>query len=446
MRIAGYLLTALLALGTACAQPPATTTATADPSGPKAIVSARQLTWTESVILGAVEGVTEFVPISSTGHLIIADHFLGLEDERQITDSEGRPRWIKSPSAKDPEGRPLTQKAAADAFAVIIQAGAIAAVVVLYWSQLWSLALGLCGMDRNGAKLLRNVALAVLPAAVFGLTLEHWIEKHLFSMGAVIGALVVGAVLMIAVDRWQRRSRWNQASSRQAHELSPREALLVGGLQCVAMWPGTSRSMMTIVGGYCVGLKPAQAAEFSFLVGLPTLAGAALLKGYKSGPAMLEVFGWGPVVLGIVVAFISGALAIKARWQPLRASASLPSRSIASCSPVPCASCSPPECASPHASLPHPRSNVRRRGQPFFNSLGFSPSPCLTRFLPDLYSLPFCTRNTSFCGGNSDTNSPWPIRNVNSPSAAAPIVAPPTPSKLPRSLATPTAASSARIA
>jgi undecaprenyl-diphosphatase len=311
MRFAGCLLATLLALGSACAQAPAVPAGTDSPATP-AIVSAPQLTWSESVILGLVEGVTEFLPVSSTGHLIVANHFLGLEDERQLTDAAGRPRWIKPPSAQEPAGRPLTTKAAAKAYTVIIQIGGIAAVVVLYWSQLWSLALGLCGVDRNGSRLLRNVALAVLPAAVCGLTLDDWIDEHLFCTEAVIGALVVGAALMFAVDRWQRRSRWGQAGSRQPHELRPSEALLVGGLQCLAMWPGTSRSMMTIVGGYSVGLKPAQAAEFSFLVGLPTLAGAALLKGYKTGPAMLEVFGWGPVLLGIVVAFLSGALAIKA--------------------------------------------------------------------------------------------------------------------------------------
>ncbi len=311
MRFAGSLLAVLTLLGTACAQPPAR------PAGPgtngaPVVVTAHELTWAEAVILGVVEGVTEFLPVSSTGHLIVANHLLGLEDERQLTDAAGRPRWIKPPSAQDPAGRPLTTKAAAKAYTVIIQIGGIAAVVVLYWTQLWSLALGLCGMNRNGAKLLRNIALAVLPAALLGLTLENWIDAHLFSIKAVIGALVVGAALMYMVDRWQRRSRWSQVSTRQPHELRPSEALLVGGLQCVAMWPGTSRSMMTIVGGYCVGLKPAQAAEFSFLVGLPTLAGAALLKGVKTGPAMLEVFGWGPVLLGIVVAFVAAALAIKA--------------------------------------------------------------------------------------------------------------------------------------
>jgi undecaprenyl-diphosphatase len=311
MRIAGRLIALLLALGTTCARSPAATEDSRLPFAPAAVVTAPQLTLPESIILGLVEGVTEFLPVSSTGHLIVANHFLGLEDERQLTDAAGRPRWIKPPSAAEPAGRPLTTKAATNTFTVIIQIGGIAAVVVLYWSQLWSLALGMCGMDRNGAKLLRNVGLAVLPAAVFGLTLENWIDANLFSIKAVIGALVVGAVLMFVVDRWQRHSRWGQANTRQPHELRPSEALLVGGMQCLAMWPGTSRSMMTIVGGYCVGLKPVQAAEFSFLVGLPTLAGAALLKGYKSGPAMLEVFGWGPVLLGIFVAFVSGALAIK---------------------------------------------------------------------------------------------------------------------------------------
>jgi len=312
MRFAGCLLAILFALGSACAQTPATPAAAGTlPAKPATVVSARELTLSETVVLGLVEGITEFLPVSSTGHLIVADHFLGLEDEHQLTDATGQPRWIKPPSAKHPEGRPLTVKAAAKAFTVIIQIGGIAAVVVLYWSQLWSIALGAIGMDREGAKLLRNIAIGVLPAALLGLTLDDWIDEHLFSVPAVIGALVAGAFLMFYVDHRRRQSQWSQSNSRKPSELRPSEALFVGGMQCVAMWPGTSRSMMTIVGGYIVGLKPAQAAEFSFLLGLPTLAGAALLKGVKAGPAMLEVFGWTPVLLGILVAFVSAALAIK---------------------------------------------------------------------------------------------------------------------------------------
>ncbi len=312
MRFAGCLLAILLALGSARAQAPEPVIAAAEPiAAQPAQPVARELSTTEAVVLGLVEGITEFLPVSSTGHLIVTNHFLGLEDKRQLTDSAGRPRWIKPPTAEEPEGRPLTVKAAADTFTVIIQIGGIAAVVVLYWSQLWSLVLGVCGMDREGARLLRNIVLGVLPAAILGLTLEHWIETHLFSIWAVIFALVAGAALMFYVDRRRRSSQWGRSNGRKPSELLPSEALLVGGLQCIAMWPGTSRSMMTIVGGYIVGLKPAQAAEFSFLLGLPTLAGAALLKGVKAGPAMLEVFGWYPVLLGTFVAFVSAALAIK---------------------------------------------------------------------------------------------------------------------------------------
>ena len=307
MRFAGCLLAALLALGSACAQAPATPSA----QQPAAATTGHELTLGETVTLGLVEGITEFLPVSSTGHLLIANRFLGLEDERQLVDAAGRPRWINPPSAKHPQGQPLTVKAAADAYTVIIQIGGIAAVVVLYWSQLWSLVLGVFGMDREGTKLLRNIVVGVLPAGVIGFLADDWIEAKLFGMWPVIAALVAGAVLMIYVDRRRKHSQWHQSNGRKPSELRPSEALFVGSLQCIAMWPGTSRSMMTIVGGYVVGLKPAQAAEFSFLLGLPTLAGAAFLKGVKAGPAMLEVFGWMPVLLGILVAFVSAALAIK---------------------------------------------------------------------------------------------------------------------------------------
>lgn len=311
MRIVGSLLAFLLALAAAHGQAPSVPADAAGTPPEAAAVAARELTTGEAVVLGLVEGITEFLPVSSTGHLIIANHFLGLDDKRQLTDSAGRPRWIKPPSPDDPAGLPLTTAVAANTYTVVIQIGGIAAVVVLYWSQLWSLALGAVGLDREGTKLLRNIVLGVLPAVVCGLTLDDWIEAKLFGFWPVVAALVAGAAFMIYVDRRRKHSQWHQSNGRKPAELRPSEALFVGALQCVAMWPGTSRSMMTIVGGYIVGLKPAQAAEFSFLLGLPTLAGAALLKGWKTGPAMLEVFGWAPVLLGILVAFGAAALAIK---------------------------------------------------------------------------------------------------------------------------------------
>jgi undecaprenyl-diphosphatase len=310
MRFAGCVLAFLIAFGLTDAQASAPSDAATPPPPATAIVD-RDLTLGEATVLGLVEGITEFLPVSSTGHLIIANHFLALEDERQLTDAAGQPRWIKAPSTEHPAGRPLTVKAAADAFTVIIQIGGIAAVVVLYWGQLWSVALGAIGMDREGTKLLRNIVIGLLPIAAIGFWVDDWVDQYLFSIWAVIAALVVGAGLMFYVDRRRQQSQWHQSNGRKPSELRPSEALLVGAMQCIAIWPGTSRSMMTIVGGYVVGLKPAQAAEFSFLLGLPTLAGAALIKGIKGGPAMIDVFGWSPVLLGIFVAFVSAALAIK---------------------------------------------------------------------------------------------------------------------------------------
>lgn len=307
MRFAGCVLAFVLALSAARAREPANTGS----APPPAATAVRELGTGEAVALGLVEGITEFLPVSSTGHLIIANHFLGLEDTRQLCDARGQPLWIEPPGADEPAGVPLTRKTAADTFTVVIQIGGIAAVVVLYWNRLWAIALGALGMNRDGALLLRNIVLGVLPAVVLGLTLDDWIEEKLFGNWPVIAALLAGALLMLYVEFRRRHSHWMSAESRRPADLKPSEALFVGAMQCVAMWPGTSRSMMTIVGGYIVGLKPAQAAEFSFLLGLPTLAGAALLKGVKTGPAMIQVFGWAPVLLGTLVAFLSAALAIK---------------------------------------------------------------------------------------------------------------------------------------
>ncbi|MGC4073252.1 MAG: undecaprenyl-diphosphate phosphatase [Nibricoccus sp.] len=269
------------------------------------------LSLSDSIVLGLVEGITEFLPVSSTGHLIIASHSLGLESKAPLYDAHGQPLWYKKPSAKNPNGEPLTIKLAADTYTVVIQVGAIAAVVLIYWAQLMGILRGLRGQNAAGVRLLRNIILAFLPCAAAGFLLHDWIDENLFSIKAVIVALISGAALMFAAERWRRQQPGTTQSRREPSDLTAKQALSVGLMQCLALWPGTSRSMVTMVGGYFSGLSPAKAAEFSFLVGLPTLAGAALYKGYKSGPAMIEVFGWPHVLTGTLIAAISAAIAVK---------------------------------------------------------------------------------------------------------------------------------------
>ncbi len=265
----------------------------------------------DAVILGLVEGVTEFLPVSSTGHLIIANQLLGLESHQQLKDKAGNPLWYRKPSEKYPAGQPLTLKLAADTYAVVIQVGAIAAVVFLYWQQLVLMLAGLLGRSSAGLRLLRNVVLAVLPAAAIGFLVHEWVDEVLFSVWAVIVGQVGGAIVMLWAERWRNDNTGVGRTKGDGADLSPRKSVGIGFAQCLALWPGTSRSMVTIVGGYLAGLGPAKAAEFSFLVGLPTLAGAALLKSVKSGSAMIAVFGWSNVLLGSAVAAASALIAVK---------------------------------------------------------------------------------------------------------------------------------------
>lgn len=308
-RLLPLLVAALLLL-----QPARTESAGAVPPAAGTGVHAQpaaELRAIDAVLLGIVEGVTEFLPISSTGHLIIANALLGLEDERPLPGPDGKPLWHKAPSEKYPSGVPLTLKLAADTFTVVIQAGAILAVVLLYWRQLLKVALGLLGRDPTGLRLLRNLLAAFVPIAAVGLLAHDWINRHLFSVGAVVVAQVSGAVLMIAAERWRKENVPMAENGKEASDLSLTGALGIGFIQCLALWPGMSRSMVTIVGGYFNRLSPAKAAEFSFLVGLPVLGGAAFVKAVKSGPAMISVFGWSHVLLGIVVAAVSAAIAVK---------------------------------------------------------------------------------------------------------------------------------------
>jgi undecaprenyl-diphosphatase len=268
---------------------------------------AARLGYFEALVLGVVEGITEYLPISSTGHLILTNQLLGLDDSAPILTAEGE-------LVRDGRGEVYTLKQAADAYIIIIQAGAILAVAVLYWRRLWSVARGLLGRDPRGLRLGLNLLVAFLPAAVLGLLLNDWIEALLFAPLPIALALAGGSVLMWGVERWRGRrpaEALAAAEKLDLPDLSYRQCLAIGFLQCVAMWPGTSRSMMTIVGGYLVGLTPRRAAEFSFLLGFITLSAAAGYKTLKDGRDMLQVFEPGPILFGAFVAFLSAALAVK---------------------------------------------------------------------------------------------------------------------------------------
>ncbi len=260
----------------------------------------------QAAILGLVEGITEYLPISSTGHLILTSWLLGLDT---------------------PE-----MKSSVDAFNIVIQGGAILAVLGLYWPRVLQMLRGLIGRDAAGLKLAINIIVAFLPAAVLGPLLDDTIDKYLFAPIPVVAALATGGVWMIAIDVWYRRrssveARHSRAGGNPASAPPPgdgssasigatidnltiAQALLIGLFQCVAMWPGTSRSMMTIAGGMMLGLKPKQAAEFSFLLGLPTLGGACVFKAIKNTEELAQL-GAVPIAVGVLVAAISAALAVK---------------------------------------------------------------------------------------------------------------------------------------
>ena len=254
-------------------------------SGDKAD-SNSSMTYTDALVYGIVEGVTEFLPISSTGHLVIASEVLTRDD------------------AQSDE--------ALFAYLIVIQAGAILAVFLLYRKEVWSMMLGLLGLDPRGKRLAINVIVAFLPAAILGPILDDKIEEFLFGLLPIAIALLLGALLMYWVEKRKKAkdSGMIMEQGRTLDDLTLAHSLTIGFLQCFAMWPGTSRSMMTIVGGYLVGLQRKKAAEFSFLLGLVTLSAAAGYKVLTKWEVMEANLSLGPILFGCLIAGISAALSV----------------------------------------------------------------------------------------------------------------------------------------
>lgn len=239
------------------------------------------MSWWQALILGLVEGLTEYLPVSSTGHLLVTQRLLGI---------------------------PSTE--ASNAFAIAVQAGAILAVLGLYRRRCGEMLVGLVGKNPAGARLALRVFVAFLPAAFLGFLFDEMIEKWLFGMWPIVGAWAVGGIVILVL------SRRLQKSGLELDGLTVRGAVIVGLCQCVALWPGTSRSLATILGGLAAGLSMTAAVEFSFLLGLLTLGAATAYKALGHGKEMIEAYGVLPVALGCVAAWLSAVLSVRwmVRW------------------------------------------------------------------------------------------------------------------------------------
>lgn len=238
----------------------------------------------EAVSLGLIEGMTEYLPVSSTGHLLIFQHWLG----RSETSS---------------------QKDADDAFAICIQLGAILAVVVLYFGRLKQILRGMLGADPEGRKLLVNLVVAFVPAVVVGLLFQKPIKAHLFAIRPITLAVLTGGLLILLTSRMRMSS--TQTQERSLMDLTWRQSLLIGCLQCIAFWPGFSRSLATILGCRAVGLRMLDSMEFSFLLGLMTLGAATVKEGISHGDEIIAHHGLTSPVLALVVAFVAAVISVK---------------------------------------------------------------------------------------------------------------------------------------
>ncbi len=226
-------------------------------------------------MLGLVEGATEFIPVSSTGHLIVVSDWLHLRDERAKT------------------------------FDIFIQLGAILAIVWLYRVRLNN-ALQSAGREPTSRRFLVNLLLGFVPAAVVGFLAHDWIKARLFNPAVVAWALVIGGVLILIIERWAPRPRVDNVNA-----LAPSTALGIGIAQILSLIPGTSRSGATIMGGYVLGLSRVAATEFSFFLAIPVMLAATLYELLKSwtslAPSDVPMF-----AVGFIVSFVSALVVVKA--------------------------------------------------------------------------------------------------------------------------------------
>jgi undecaprenyl-diphosphatase len=232
-----------------------------------------------AIILGIVEGVTEFLPVSSTGHLILATELMGFDADR----------WA--------------------AFNVIIQLGAILAIVVLYWRTFWAVFEGLLRNNPMSWRFLRNVLIGFLPSAIIGVILISKIELLLGNAEVVAWALIAGGIAILIIEKFVKPGEIVGVA-----EMPLKTVLGVGFIQCLSMIPGVSRSGATILGGLSLGVERRTAAEFSFFLAIPTMVGATTLELIKHHDTLLagaSGVGFSAVAVGFVVSFIVAIVVVK---------------------------------------------------------------------------------------------------------------------------------------
>lgn len=258
-------------------------------AGPALAVTAQQATGQvdelsigAAVVLGLVEGLTEYLPVSSTGHLLVTNEILGL---------------AKTEEAEE----------ALETYAICIQAGAILAVFVLYWERIRQMLDGLLGRSEEGRRVLIGVIVAFIPTAIIGLALVRTVREQLFGTPPIAAAWLVGGIAILVLTRSGVMDR----GGIELHELTWKHAAIIGVAQSIAMWPGTSRSLITIIAAVLVGLSLRAAVEFSFLLGLATLGAATAATGVTDGSQLIDLYGWTSPAIGMVVAFVAALASIK---------------------------------------------------------------------------------------------------------------------------------------